>query len=162
MAFAADLLEQAQHLARREPKRPKQASLRRSISTAYYALFHLLIAEATRNWKRPAERNALGRMFDHGPMKKACEKKRSELNAFFKTNPHAPELDLANLFEVADTFIRMQQDRHVADYDNARKWSRTETVAKLDSVHSAFESWNQIRTSNVAQDFLVSLLLKER
>ena len=113
MAFAADLLEQAQHLARREPKRPKQASLRRSISTAYYALFHLLIAEATLNWKRPAERNALGRLFDHGLMKKACEKKGSELNAFFKTAPPPAELDLAKrLLEVADTFIRMQQDRH--------------------------------------------------
>lgn len=52
MAFAADLLDQAQHLAQREPKRPKLASLRRSISTAYYALVHLLIAEATLNWKR--------------------------------------------------------------------------------------------------------------
>ena len=163
MAFAADLLEQAQHLARREPKRPKQASLRRSISTAYYALFHLLIAEATLNWKRPAERNALGRLFDHGLMKKACEKKGSELNAFFKTAPPPAELDLAKrLLEVADTFIRMQQDRHVADYDNSRKWSRTETVAKIDAVHSAFQSWNQIRTSNAAQDFLLSLLLKGR
>jgi uncharacterized protein (UPF0332 family) len=29
-------------LARREPRRPKEASLRRSISAAYYALFHQL------------------------------------------------------------------------------------------------------------------------
>lgn len=41
MAFPDDLLEQAVHLARREPGRPRQASLRRAISTAYYALFHL-------------------------------------------------------------------------------------------------------------------------
>ncbi len=46
MAYPDDLLEQAQHLAQREPKRPKQASLRRAISSAYYALFHLLISEA--------------------------------------------------------------------------------------------------------------------
>ena len=41
MSFPNDLLEQARHLANREPKRPKQASLRRAVSTAYYALFHL-------------------------------------------------------------------------------------------------------------------------
>jgi len=41
MAFPNDLLEQAKHLAIREKKRPRQASLRRAVSTAYYALFHL-------------------------------------------------------------------------------------------------------------------------
>jgi len=50
MAFADDLLEQAYHLARRERKNPTQASLRRAVSTAYYALFHLLIDEAVGNW----------------------------------------------------------------------------------------------------------------
>ena len=33
--------------AKRKPKRPRQASLRRAVSTSYYALFHLLICEAT-------------------------------------------------------------------------------------------------------------------
>ena len=164
MPFADDLLEQAQHLAQREPKRPKQASLRRAISTAYYALFHLLITETTMNWKRPTERNALGRMFEHGAMKRASEKKRSKLNAYFKTNPaDGADVDLAKcLYEVADTFVQMQQDRHIADYDNARKWSRTETAAKISSVQSAFQNWNQIRLSSPAQDYLVSLLLRER
>ncbi len=46
MPLAQDLLEQARHLANREPKRPKQASLRRAVSRAYYALFHLLTAAA--------------------------------------------------------------------------------------------------------------------
>jgi hypothetical protein len=38
MPYAHDLLEQAKHLANREKKRPRQASLRRAVSTAYYAL----------------------------------------------------------------------------------------------------------------------------
>jgi hypothetical protein len=42
----SDLIEQAQHLAKREPNRPRQASLRRAVSTAYYALFHMLISDA--------------------------------------------------------------------------------------------------------------------
>src|SRR5712691_6919600 len=48
MSLHGDLLAQARSLLRREPRRPKQASLRRAVSTAYYALFHLLIHEATR------------------------------------------------------------------------------------------------------------------
>ena len=49
MPFPEDLLEQAKHLASRERTKPKQASLRRAVSTAYYALFHLLISEAVLN-----------------------------------------------------------------------------------------------------------------
>jgi len=78
------LLEQAQHLARREPKRPRQASLRRAISTAYYALFHLLISEAILSWKRVEDRDDLARMFEHTNMKTACANKRDELNGEFK------------------------------------------------------------------------------
>jgi uncharacterized protein (UPF0332 family) len=43
MALAEDLLEQAFLLLNKESKNPKQASLRRAVSTAYYALFHLPI-----------------------------------------------------------------------------------------------------------------------
>jgi hypothetical protein len=43
-----------------------QASLRRAVSTAYYALFHLPIDEAVGNWGVPRQRS---RTFDHGKMK---------------------------------------------------------------------------------------------
>jgi len=49
MPFADDLLKQAYHLASKERKNPKQASLRRAVSTAYHALVHLLIDEAVGN-----------------------------------------------------------------------------------------------------------------
>jgi len=104
MAYSDDLLEQAQHLAQREPKRPRQASLRRAVSSAYYALFHLLISETTKNWKRPAERHTLARMFDHGPMGKVCTTKRDELNAYFKTNPPAsPNESVPNICRTSQT-----------------------------------------------------------
>jgi hypothetical protein len=44
------------------------------VSTAYYALFHLLIRDAVLNWKRNDQRAALARAFDHGPMKKASQR----------------------------------------------------------------------------------------
>jgi hypothetical protein len=72
MSLASDLLEQAQHLSRRERRRPRQASLRRAISTAYYALFHLLIDDATSTLVSRAELRArFARAFDHGDMKNA-------------------------------------------------------------------------------------------
>lgn len=164
MAFPEDLLEQAQHLARREPKRPKQASLRRAVSTAYYALFHLLITEAARNWKRAAQRHSLGRAFDHGPMKKACEKKRREMKIYIDTKPApCPRLTLSqHLHGVTDTFIQLQQQRHTADYDSSKQWSRSEVSIHITAVEAAFQSWKAIREDDAAQDYLVTLLVKER
>jgi uncharacterized protein (UPF0332 family) len=164
MPFANDLLEQSRHLANREPKRPKQASLRRAVSTAYYALFHLLITETTRNWKRPAERFTLARMFEHTQMGKVCTTRRDELNAYFNAHPAAGhQRDVSkHLHVITDTFVQMLQHRHTADYDSSKKWGRTDTLAKIGSVEVAFESWATIRTEHDAQNFLVTLLLKER
>ena len=164
MAFAEDLLEQAQHLARREKNKPRQASLRRAVSTAYYAMFHLLITEAARNWKWPSHRRTFERFFEHGKMKAASEKQRVALNAYLKTKPReSPQLVVArHLYAVADTFFQMQQQRNIADYDSSTKWSRTETLKRVDSVAAAFESWKAIRRDATAQQYLLSLLIKDR
>jgi hypothetical protein len=86
MAFPDDLLELAHDLANLHRESPHQASLRRAVSTAYYAIFHLLIFEATANWARPELRAILGRCFDHGQMKAASETKVSQINTAFKDN----------------------------------------------------------------------------
>jgi uncharacterized protein (UPF0332 family) len=41
MSLSDDLLRQAAQLAHHELKKPRQASVRRSISAAYYSTFHL-------------------------------------------------------------------------------------------------------------------------
>jgi hypothetical protein len=71
MAYHDDLLDQALHLAHRDPTRPKQANLRRAVSTAYYALFHLLISEVVNYWRLKRQRTLLARSFDHRKMKGA-------------------------------------------------------------------------------------------
>src|SRR5579872_5069225 len=118
MPYPADLLEQAKHLANREKKRPRQASLRGAVSTAYYALFHLLIHEATLNWKRIEQRALLARFFEHGKMKNACEKQRGDCARFINSNPPpvpSPDLDFINdLYKVANIFSQSQQHRHSA------------------------------------------------
>jgi len=125
VAYAEELLELAQELANLHPDSPHQPSLRRAVSTAYYALFHLLISEATANWQRPELRAALGRVFDHGPMKQAADKKVTELNNYFKTKPpEGPGKTVAlHLRNVAETFGQAQYHRNEADYNIAREWN---------------------------------------
>lgn len=76
--YSQQLLLQARMLAKHEPQKPKQASLRRSISASYYALFHFLIEETTRQIIGAAHEHAqfrhfAARAFVHGKMKTACE-----------------------------------------------------------------------------------------
>jgi uncharacterized protein (UPF0332 family) len=162
MSFPDDLLEQARHLASRETKRPRQASLRRAISTAYYALFHLLISEATLKWKNVDQRSTFARLFEHGKMRSASHKQRAKLDTFLNTNPlPGPELTSArNLHTVADTFSDAQQQRHTADYDNATTWTRAEVLSQIDLVTTAFQSWHAIRNEPQAHAYLLALLGK--
>src|SRR5580658_11169218 len=70
MGIAEDLLTLAGRLANPAPQEPEQASFRRSISTAYYALFHLLVQEAVQNWNgSPTAQRGLERKFEHRTMK---------------------------------------------------------------------------------------------
>lgn len=125
MSFHGDLLRQARHLANREPRRPRQASLRRAVSTAYYALFHLLTHEAVQlllvGRGREPLRFSLARAFSHASMKTVA--------AGFARNDVSPKIvgglngqpiqpELAN---VAGAFVDLQQARHEADYDLSRR-----------------------------------------
>ncbi len=162
MPYPHDLLEQAKHLANREKRRPRQASLRRAVSTAYYALFHLLVNEATLNWKRVDQRSLLARFFEHGKMKSASDKQRADCNRYFDSNP-APSpggeiIYMRHLHHVADAFLQAQRQRHTADYDNSATWTRTDAMTLIDLVASAFQSWHTIRDAPAAQAYLISLL----
>jgi len=153
MAFAEDLLKQAFQLVHKEPKNPCQASLRRSVSTAYYALFHLLIQEASTNWSRRDTRDFLARAFDHRTMKEAST--RAENATYDHTiNPEV----VAKLRTVSRAFRELQHQRHLADYSNATKWDRVKALAKVQQAQTAFTDWKSIRHEYVAQRYLISLL----
>jgi uncharacterized protein (UPF0332 family) len=154
MRFAEQLLDQAQLLAKIDKTRPRQASLRRSISTAYYALFHFLTMNAAGNWKKPRQRAALARAFDHRKMKIACG--RASAQRF----PHSSSASGNHLRNVARTFVDLQELRHEADYDNSRVWTRTEVLEDIKLVGLAFASWQAIEGEDIAEDFLLLLLIQ--
>jgi uncharacterized protein (UPF0332 family) len=147
MAYHDDLLDQSDHLARRDPRRPKQANLRRAVSTAYYALFHLLVSQAVSYWRLKRQRSVLARSFDHRKMKGACNSCRSQV----------PELNA-----VAKAFVVLQQSRHLADYDNSAPWTRVEAMEEAGRAREAFAFWDRIKSRTESQDFLLSLFADDR
>jgi hypothetical protein len=148
MAFADDLLKDAYHLAGRGGKSPKQSSLHRAVSTAYYAAFHLLIADFVANWPQPDQRARLGRMFEHRRMSGAVYNFRD------KKNPTSTETELKKLI---DNFTQLQKDRYDADYDVGRKWSRYDVENTLASATEVFGTWRSIRNEKAAQYHLMTM-----
>lgn len=159
MAYHDDLLKQALLLVHNEPKNPKQASLRRSVSTAYYGLFHFLIQEIVANWSKLSSRPKLARAFDHKTMKAAANRVCNGREfPFVGENPNV----VSSLRMVAQTFVRLQDKRHIADYDNSTSWTRTQAVREVNAAEQAFRIWKSIRNEQIAQDFLVSIFVKHR
>ena len=153
MALAEDLLRQALFLARKEPKNPSQASFRRAVSTAYYALFHLLIQETSANWSRSDTRDFLARAFDHKNMREAST--RAENAAY---DPAVNPEVVSKLRAVARAFRELQHQRHLADYSNATGWNRFKALAVVEKAETAFADLKSIRNEFVTQRYLVSLL----
>jgi hypothetical protein len=167
MALHHDLLEQARHLAMREPKKPRQASLRRSISASYYALFHLLTAEAV---ARVAPSNPVGlrsqmrRAFAHAEMKSVC---RSFAQGGVNNIPDATRHLIggpieAEIQSLAALFVQLQEDRHRADYDHFASFMRADALQTVENVERAFRDWQTVRDRPNATVFLAALLLQRQ
>jgi hypothetical protein len=159
MGIAHDLLGQANHLATYEGNNPTQASLRRAVSTAYYALFHLLVEEAAQRWQgSPESRHGLERAFDHGPMKTTSLQFRAATwQDWFGVSRPVPW----EVRRVASAFVDLQEERHTADYDNHEQWSLTEVQEILIAAQTAFQDWQSIRTDPMAGNYLLAMLLRK-
>jgi hypothetical protein len=146
MAYADELLDEARHLAGRGKALNREVSLRRAVSTAYYALFHMLIDDFIRQWGIVHQRAKLGRLFNHGNMKHVSD----VLNKRLKGQTGATE---AALKDIAALFVDLQDARQFADYDVANALT-ADVQALLQRVEGAFAAWQSIRHETLAQDYL--------
>jgi uncharacterized protein (UPF0332 family) len=166
MSLHFDLLEQSKHLLNRESRRPKQASLRRAVSSAYYSLFHLLIYEACKTLVVDEDTiGMIARAYDHGKMSKISKsfamgdlpRKLRPLKSTFSDPARKPIVD--RLKSVARTFVDLQDARHEADYNLRKRFNRAEVKDLIDLVESAFSDWNLIRKDDLARIYLTCFLL---
>lgn len=166
-----DLVAQARMLARCEPRRPKQATLRRAVSTAYYSLFHFLIEESTAllfggGQGDVAFRQLAARAFIHGKMKSACTEfvKPNPQHVHPLLQPFWATLGIANNQHarlVAQTFIDLQDERHSADYDLSVSFSRQDALHAVTRAETAVHAWRQLKAASpdVCRLFAMVLIL---
>ena len=133
-----------------------------AVSASYYGLFHLLIYDATRGMfpgrDRAALRNCMARAFVHGDMKRVAQQFSND-NVSPKLAPGLNGQALQpKMIGVATAFVDLQQARHEADYDTARRFTRREVLDLLEPAEQAFANWRLVRKSIQADIFLAGLL----
>ena len=126
-----DLVSAAQDLVGDGKGAPRQANLRRAISTAYYALFHCLarccsdalVGTASANRSEPAWHQVY-RALEHRDAAKRCEHNRIQR--------FSPEIQ-----EFAGSFVDMQRKRHRADYASEGHWLESEVADDISQAAAA-------------------------
>jgi uncharacterized protein (UPF0332 family) len=164
MPLSNDFLRQARRLAGLDSRRPLQINLRRSVSAAYYSLFHLFTDELVSSMvpgNPSALRSRVGRALQHAEMKEVCmDFKKAQTPPKLLAvigGPISPELR-----EIANAFIQLQQQRHSADYDPGFKLSRSTVLDSVSSAELVFASWKVLRGGDEANVFLAALAFGKR
>ena len=129
------------------------------MSAAYYAVFHLLTMTAAESWAVGRERPRFARLFDHATVKKASDNLPGKLRKRLGVNASPDDQKAADTPRaIAKEFVRLQQDRHSADYDNARVWSYTEVDDVFLDAHDLYISWRTVSKTPFAESYLLDML----
>lgn len=160
MSYPEALLAQAAVLTSSGESALSQANARRAISSAYYALFHLLIDEATRIVRPSCVQVPLRRSYEHKTMMNVCDAwcGRRPMSAV------ARELVIGPIEEplkrVASVFVDVQQARHHADYDLLRPVTRRSAADHVRRVRKAFDDWRGVSAEPNSDVFLAMLFFE--
>ena len=162
-----DLFAQAEILARLDAKKPKQVNLRRSVSAAYYAVFHYLTHEAcciqfgTQHAQTPY-RGVIGRAFAHGTMKAACNSfgggtlKESAIKALPRDASGRYFVHPA-IRRLAVSFVALQEKRQHADYDRNERFKRSEVLLLIEQAKDCVAQFAALPLSDDKKFFLACL-----
>lgn len=149
-----DLIGTARRLAKASPRRPRQADLKRAVSTAYYAVFHAIARDAAdliagTGADRPDKAwLQTYRALEHGFASSACKQVR---------NLGFPD----GIVTCARLFVDLQQRRHDADYNPLARISRSEALEAADQAELAIQSLRATPRKD-RRAFAIQLLLRRR
>lgn len=138
--------------------RPRPADLRRAVSAAYYALFHLL-AGNTANMLAGTRPSAASRrrqfwtqtyrVLDHGYAKNQCLN-HTVMRGFTQ-----------EIQDVGALFVDMQLNRQNADYNPDVMFSRSEVMRLIDDAEKAIDGFAHL-DRQYRRDFALHTLLRGR
>jgi uncharacterized protein (UPF0332 family) len=150
-----ELLEVAKLLARAKagPGRPRTAQLRRAVSTAYYALFHELVAQAVTELcgtdpGSEAERRNASRWVAHTDLltltQAATQAARAGAARAVASVLGSPHPDLR---AIASIFGHLQEARQHADYDHDFDVTRERALELIHGAANAIDRARRLQQS---------------
>ncbi|CAN5564509.1 hypothetical protein BH10PLA2_BH10PLA2_39160 [soil metagenome] len=159
MPIHIELLALAREMVDRNPAAPVESELRRAVSTAYYALFHLLIHEGTARLVAKANlRSRVARTFEHKFMSAVCKEFGALLPNTTGQYIHGSGTVIpAGVITIAAEFVTLQDARLSVDYDTAIVWEYTEAEDRVASAELAFGEWPRIQAEPGTDLFLAEL-----
>jgi len=152
--MSSELIATARRLANYSAKKPRQADLRRAVSTAYYALFHTLAKECADRFigSSPQHKSKawsqVYRALDHGMAKKSSQQ---------VAKMGFP----AEIIHFADTFSRLQEHRHNAHYSPDVNYIRSDVLLLITEAENAIKQFRQCKARDRTA-YVVLVLLKSR
>ena len=163
----SDLIDLARKIAELDPRKPRQANLRRAVSTAYYAVFHYLVDEVccaqigTQNSQKEY-RHALARAFAHTSMKDACTgfaggTLKAAIVKGFPRDANGKYPIPIEIQDIAGTFVELQQKRYQADYDLSERFRKLEVLTLIDQANTHVKKFRNLPVSDTRKFFLACL-----
>ena len=150
MLKPAEFLDVARSLASPASTRsPSDVELRRSVSTAYYAVFHTILAAAAERFvgTRPARSSGytiLYRSFDHGRMRRICEDLvKPALSRDLRRQLGRPSVH-AEVRAFAWNFTVLQRRRHSADYDPSTAFEQDDALIPIEEAACAIAGFDRV------------------
>jgi hypothetical protein len=160
------LLEQAQLMIVPPPAGPpRQVSLRRAISNAYYAIFHATLTAAGDEFigvtQRSNDRYTLVyRSINHKALRDLCDAAtKSQLPA--RLARYVPAGFDPQIKAFATAAVELQERRHSADYDPSVRFRSADAIFALKTSRAALESLRDA-TMESRKMFLSLLLFPPR
>lgn len=163
MSLAEDLLHQARFLAELNPaSTPAQVDLRRAVSSAYYAVFHMLSNDAAAQVTGGLAielQIKTQRALNHSDMyATAGFFARSGRDKLEEKAIALPTAISSVLADIADGFRTLQEERHRADYDVQASFDRIKTLELVTMAEKLFVDWQMEKETENAKVFLASLM----
>lgn len=145
---------------------PRQVDLRRAVSSAYYGVFHAVLAAAADEIVGKSNRSKplyslVYRSIDHRALRELCwEVKKPNLSAKL-ARYELPKGFGPNIKAFAAAMIELQEKRHSADYDPYGRVSRSDALLAVGTARTALARFNKASAAR-RRAFLTLLLFKPR
>jgi hypothetical protein len=135
---------------------PRQADLRRAISSTYYALFHAIVTQAADDFFGKPQRASplyqkVFRSVEHRKLRRLCDD-------IVKSNlPRNHSIFGHDLIAVASAVIDLQEKRHSADYDPHYRVNISDANSAVKAARAALASFRSLNRER--QTVFSSLLI---